>query len=150
MYWVAMRSIPALLLLAIGGCSSMAGLPAPEVGAQPDQAHLNAGLATAVSDSHFAKPIEVSDVFRAQPSSTQPWMVCIRSATSDEARHLTYSAFFGTSEGKDGQYIASRYSVFADNCEGQTYHPYVDAGSPSPARSPSPISEPKKHHRHSQ
>jgi hypothetical protein len=123
-------------------------LPAPEVGAQPDQAHLTAGLTRAISVSHFAKPIEVTDLFRAPPSSTPPWMVCIRSAAPDQDKHLTYSAFFGNSEGRDGVYLTSRYSVFSDNYETQIYHPYVETVSPAP--SPPPTPEPKKHHRHYQ
>jgi hypothetical protein len=119
-------------------------LPPPEVGAQPDQVQLKMGLAKAISDSHFAKPIEVSDVFRTPPSSTPPWMVCIKSTSSEADRHLGYSAFFGTSEGKEGTYLSSRYSVFSDNCEAQIYHSYVDT-----APSPSPTPEPKKHRRHS-
>ena len=107
------------------------------------------GLRAAIADSHFAKPVEVTDVISAPASSTQPWMVCIRSATSDEARRVTYAAFFGKDvSGKYGQYSRSRYSVFADNCDTQTYHPFVDAPPPSP--SPSPTPEPKKHHKHRQ
>jgi len=122
-------------------------LPSPDVGPMPDQTALAQGIA----ESRLAKPVEVTDVIRAPPSSMDPWMVCIRSATSDEARGLTYSAFFGKdANGKDGKYIRSRYSTFADNCATQTYHPYVDTGPPSPSPSPSPTPEPKKHHRHQQ
>jgi hypothetical protein len=129
----------------------MADAPQLEIGPQPDQARLTAGLSRAIADSNFAKPIEVTDLIRAPSSSTPPWMVCIRNTISDEAKHLTYSAFFGKdSVGKDGQYVASRYSVFADNCEAQSYHPYVDTLTPAPAPSPSPAPEPKKHHRHDQ
>jgi hypothetical protein len=128
----------------------MGDLPPAEVGSQPDEAQLSAGIAAGIKDSHFAPPIEVSDVVRARPSSTPPWMVCIRSGTSDEARRLTYAAFFGKdSSGKDGQYLASHYSAYADNCATQAYHLYVEP-VPSPSPSPSPVVEPKKHHRHQQ
>ena len=64
-------------------------------------------------------------------------MVCIRSASSDETRRLTYSVFFGTNPGSGltGQYVKSRYSVFADKCDAQAYHPYVApvASSASPS-----------------
>jgi hypothetical protein len=123
------------------------GLPPPEVGPMPDQA----AIAQAVAESRFAKPVEITDVIRAPSSSMDPWIVCIRSATSDEARRLTYTAFFGKDAyGKDGKYVRSRYSVFADNCATQDYHPFVAPITPSASPSPSPTPEPKKHHKHQQ
>jgi hypothetical protein len=144
-----MRRVPTILLcLLAGGCST---LPPPEVETPPDEAQLEAGLNQAIAESHFAKPVEVTDVINAPASSTQPWMVCIRSASSDEARRPTYAAFFGKDgNGKYGQYARSRYSVFAENCETQTYHPFADTGATSPAPPPSPTPEPKKHRRHQQ
>jgi hypothetical protein len=121
-----MRSIPAFLpCLVIGGYSSMGDLPSPHDQAPPNDTQLKAGIAVGISESHFAAPIEeVSDAIRAQASSTQPRMVCIRSGTSDEARRHTYSAFFGKdSAGTNSQYIKSRYSVILDHCALQAYHP---------------------------
>jgi len=138
------RVAPILLCLLAAGCSS---LPPPEIETPPEDAQLKTGLTQAVVDSHFAKPVEVTDVIRAPASSTQPWMVCIRSASSDEARRVTYAAFFGKDgSGKYGQYARSRYATFAENCDTQTYHPFIDTPPPSP--SPSPTPEPKKHRRH--
>ena len=147
-----MRSVPAFLLcLVIGGCSPMGDLSPPQDQAPPNDTQLKAGIAVGISESHFAAPIEVSDAIRAQASSTQPWMVCIRSGTSDKARRHTYSAFFGKdSAGTDGQYIKSRYSVILDHCALQAYHPYTAAVAPAPTPSPSPVNEPKKHYRHQQ
>jgi len=140
-----MRRVPTILFsLLLGACSS---LPPPDNEPPPDETQLKAGLASAISDSHFAKPVEVSDVINAPVSSTQPWMVCIRSAASSDARRATYAAFFGKDgNGKYGQYARSRYSVFADSCDAQSYHPYLDTPAPSPAPSPTPA--PKKHRRH--
>jgi hypothetical protein len=144
-----MRRIPTILFcLLAGACST---LPAPEVEPPPDETQLKVGVNQAIAESHFAKPVEVSDVINAPASSTQPWMVCIRSANSDDARRPTYAAFFGKdANGKYGQYTRSRYSVFAENCETQAYHPFADTGATSPAPSPSPTPEPKKHRRHQQ
>jgi hypothetical protein len=61
------------------------------------------GLTQAISDSHFQPPIEVTDPIGAPVNSTSPWMVCIRSAQSEETRRITYTAFF-----KDG-YTGSHY-----------------------------------------
>lgn len=144
-----MRIVPTLLLcLLTAACAGM-DLPPPDVGPPPDEVALKAGLTQAISESHLAKPVEVTDAIRAPASSTQGWMVCIRSAISVEARDLTYSAFFGKdANGKDGQYTRSRYSVFADNCETQAYHPYADTVTPAPVASL--MAEPKKYHRRHQ
>ena len=113
-----------LSCLLAGACSSISDLPPPEVGQPPDQDMLAAGIRQGINDSHFPKPVEVTGLFRAPPGSADPWMLCIRSAASDEARRMTYSVFYGKNfnTGKDGQYMRSRYSVYADNCASQTYH----------------------------
>jgi len=144
-----MRRVPTILLFLLAGACST--LPPPEVEPPPDETQLKAGVNQAVTESHFARPVEVTDVINAPASSTQPWMVCIRSASSGDGRSPTYAAFFGKdSSGKSGQYMRSRYSVFAENCETRAYHPFADTATPaaSPARSPTP--ERKKHRGHNQ
>jgi hypothetical protein len=142
-------ALTILLCLTAAACSS---LPPPDAEPPPNEAQLKAGINQAVSDSHFAKPLEVTDLINAPASSTQPWMVCIRSTIADEAgRRLTYAVFFGRDgNGKFGQYNRSRYSTSAENCETQDYRPFIDTGPPGPVPSPSPSPEPKKHHRHRQ
>jgi hypothetical protein len=116
--------IPFLCLFA-GACSFMSDTPALEVGPQPDQVQLNVGIASGITDSHFAQPIEVTDLIRAPPNSTEPWMVCIRSTASDQAKRLTYSVFYGINFlGNKGQYVKSRQSSDVDNCSTQEYHSY--------------------------
>jgi hypothetical protein len=121
-----MRTVLILIFcLLVGACSFMSDVPPLEIGPQPEQEQLKAGIVAGISDSHFAKPIEVTDLFRAPAIMTEQWMVCVRSATSDEARHQTYSVFYGKNgAGKDGQYVKSRYSSLNDNCAAQEYHSY--------------------------
>jgi hypothetical protein len=139
------RGVLLLLCLGLGGCSSISESAAPEIPSPPDQANLLIGTRTAVTDSHFAPPIEVSDLLKAPPISSIPWMVCIRSAQSDETRRIMYSAFF-----KD-KYVQSRYTVSNDGCSEQRFHPFVvpaNAPALSPVAAPAPnVSAPKKHRR---
>jgi hypothetical protein len=138
-----------LVCLVAGACSLVSDLPPLEVQPQPAEAQLQSGLEASVKDSHFAQPIEVTDLLRSPVSYMEPWMVCIRGASSDQARRPIYATFYGTNaNGVAGQYVKSRYSVIADNCEAQTYHPYLAPAVPSPSPSPSPVAEPKTHHKH--
>jgi len=82
-----MRSTVMLwICLGLGACSSIAETAEPP---PPDGEKLLAGLTQAISDSHFQPPIEVADPIRAQVISSSPWMVCIRSAQSEETRRIT-------------------------------------------------------------
>ena len=143
--------VPLICLLA-GACSSISDRPALEVGQQPDQVELERGVGAGIKDSHFEKPIEVTDLVRAPSSSANPWMVCIRGAGSDEARRLTYSVFYGRNypREKDGQYMLSRYSVYNDGCASQTYHSYREP-PPAPSANSQSVSTPdaEKRKRHS-
>jgi hypothetical protein len=157
MLQLGMRSLLILpLCFLAGACSVLSDLPPPEVGPQPDDLEVNVAIGKRLSEYHLAPPVETTDVFRAPPNSLAPWMVCIRSGSSDEARRLMISIFFGRNytQEKDGQYLSSRYSTIAENCHPQAYHPYVAIAVPSPSLSPSPspgpTSEPQKHRKHQQ
>jgi hypothetical protein len=120
-----MRTVSILFLcLLAGACSSISDVPSPEARPQPNEVQLKAGIVVGITDSHFSKPIEVTNLFRAPPNSIDPWMVCIRSSASDEAKRQTYSVFYGVyvGNGKDGQYTRSRFSSITDNCSAQEYH----------------------------
>ena len=71
-----------------GNCNARGHLP---IGLGPrgsfttaGAANLFGGTVAAISNSHFAPPIEVTDLFRAPVNSSSSWMVCIRSAQSSE------------------------------------------------------------------
>src|SRR5436190_4295589 len=78
------------------------------------------GLKKAVSEAHLAEPVEVSDPIAANPISSSPWLICLRSGKSEESKRLTYSAFFK----KD--YVSSQASALVDRCGEQVYHPLKD------------------------
>jgi hypothetical protein len=121
----AMRTVLIVSLgLLVGACSSISDVVPLEARPQPNADQVSNGIASGTVESHFAKPVEVTDLLRAPPNSVDPWIVCIRSSASDEARRSTYSVFIGVnpSDGKDGQYTRSRYSSITDNCTAQKYH----------------------------
>jgi hypothetical protein len=138
------RKVLLLLWLGLEGCSSISESAALEIPSPPDEKDLLSGTRTAVTDSHFAPPIEVTGLFKAPSISSSPWMVCIRSAKSDETRRITYSAFFKE------KYVLSRYSVHNDGCSEQQFHPFVipaNASAPAPSPVAAPPPPPKKHRR---
>jgi hypothetical protein len=140
----------SLLCVVVGACSSILDSPPPlEVGPQPDQTQIAAGVASAINDSHFVPPLEITDLLRSPSNYAEQWMICFRSVSPDP-RHLTYTVLYGTNPytGLAGQFVKSRYSLLNDNCEAQTYHPYVAPGTPAASPSPSPTPEAKMQHRH--
>lgn len=125
------RWFGVFLSIALAGCSSVSETAPTEVEPAPLGEGLLTGMNRGIADSHFAPPIEVTDPVRAPAISSFPWMVCIRSATSDEAKRQTYSAFFAK-----GAYVSSRYSVYSDNCNEQQFHPLPPPSPPPKAPPP--------------
>ena len=114
------------LSLGLGACSSISEpTAAPEIGAPPDAEKLLTGIKQGIADSHFDPPIEVTDPTSARPNSSSPWLVCIRSAKTEESKRITYSAFF-----KDA-YTNSRYSTIYDGCAAQAYHSFKEQPVPN-------------------
>jgi len=101
----------------------------------PDSEKLLKGIKQGIADSHFETPIEVTDPIKASPISSSPWLVCIRSAKTEESKRISYSAFF-----KDA-YTNSRYSVVNDGCTAETYHPFKE--QPIPDATPKKSTGPK-------
>jgi hypothetical protein len=79
----------------------------------------------AAAEAKLAEPIEVSEPIRTNPISTPPWIICLRSGTSEESKRRTYSAFFNK------VYVSSKWSVIMDHCEEQVFHPLKDYYQPS-------------------
>jgi len=126
-----MRHLVLLLMsLSLGASWSVAETAAPEALPSPDTQELVRGIKEGINDSHFQPPIEVTDLLKAPSYTVNSWMVCIRSAQSDESKRITYSAFF-----KD-KYVQSRYSVIADDCNQQQFHLFVE---PTPIPPPSKV-----------
>jgi hypothetical protein len=112
-----------LLCFLLASCSSAVADPAADVPAAPGLSTVAVDLKKAAAEAHLAEPVEVSDPIRANPISSSPWLICLRSGKSEESKRLTYSAFFKE------KYISSRYSVIVDHCEEQVFHPLVSPGS---------------------
>ena len=110
------RAQTALLLLCVllAGCSSVENFP-EKLPPAPDLSAVAALLKSVAAGAHLAEPVEISDPVRAPPISLSPWMICLRSAQSEDSKRLTYSAFF------TDKYVSSRYSAIVDHCEEQVY-----------------------------
>jgi hypothetical protein len=78
-------------------------------------------LKKAAGTEQMADPLEVAGPIAANPISSAPWIICLRSVASERARRLVYSVFF-----KGGKYDSVRLSVIVDGCEAQTFTPLSD------------------------
>jgi len=112
-----MRLLAVSLCFVLAACSSVSESIPQEVAPPPDAATALRGLKAAASEAKLEAPVEVSEPIRANPVSSSPWLICLRSGKSEQSKRLTYSAFFK----KD--YVSSRWSATVDNCSEQVYHP---------------------------
>jgi hypothetical protein len=112
-----------LLCFLLASCSSVVADPAENLPAAPYLSAVAVDLKKVAAEAHLAEPVEVSEPIRANPISSSPWLICLRSGKSEESKRLAYSAFFTT------KYVSSRYSVIVDHCEEQVFHPLASPGS---------------------
>jgi hypothetical protein len=110
-----------LLCFLLAGCSSVVESFPENLPAAPSLSAVAATLKTVAAQAHLAEPVEVSDPIRANPISSSPWLICLRSGQSEESKRLTYSAFF------TDKLVSSQYSAIVDNCGEQVYHPLTDS-----------------------
>jgi hypothetical protein len=106
-----------LLCFLLVGCSSVESFP-ERVPAPLYLSTIGPELKKVIAEAKLAEPVEVSDPVRANPISISPWLICLRSAKSEESKRQTYSAFFTY------KLVSSRYSAIVDNCGEQVYHPF--------------------------
>src|SRR5712672_3442730 len=110
-----------LLCFLLASCSSVVAAPDENLPAAPYLSAVAVDLKKVAAEAHLAEPVEVSEPIRANPISSSPWLICLRSGKSEESKRLTYSAFF------TDKYVSSRYSAIIDHCEEQVYHPLTDS-----------------------
>ena len=106
--------LPLCFLLA--ACSSLTeDVPAATIN-PPDPSKVTASLRAVAVQAKLAEPVEISGPVAANPISAVPWIICLRSGTTEESKRHTYSAFF-----KNDEYVSSRMSVVVDHCETQAF-----------------------------
>jgi hypothetical protein len=121
-----MRLLKLLPCLVLGACSSFLddipekADPAPFISTSVDD------LRKAADQEKLAKPLEVAGPIAANSISVAPWIICLRSAATEQTQKRVYSAFF-----KDGKFTTIRESVFVDHCEAQNFMPLPEAPAPA-------------------
>ena len=73
-------------------------------------------LKKAASEAKMAEPLEVAGPLEANPISSAPWIICLRSGATERSRRLVYSVFF-----KGGKYVLIRLSSIVDRCDAQVF-----------------------------
>jgi hypothetical protein len=82
----------------------------------PDPSKVTATLRAISVQAKLAEPVEISGPVAANPISSTPWIICLRSGATEESKRHTYSAFF-----KNDEYVSSRMSAILDHCETQVF-----------------------------
>ena len=104
-----------VICLGLTGCSSIETAPL-DPGPPPDFLKVKPTLIHVASEYRIVEGLEFSGPIRANISSSIPWIMCLRSASTPRK---TYAAFF-----KGDEYIRSRMSVIEDRCDSETYRPF--------------------------
>jgi hypothetical protein len=110
-------SILSFCLVLVACSSHHEDLPTAVIN-PPDPSKVTAVLRTVAAAAKIQEPLEVSAPIPANPTSSIPWMICLRSGATEESKRHTYSAFF-----KNNDYVSSRWSVIVDHCETQVFSP---------------------------
>ena len=113
----AMRWPTMLLCLAQAGCALSDAIPEASPGA-PDAAALARIVDQVSRESKLPPPIEVSPLRAAHPVSPAPWVFCLKSSAPDHVR--PYAVFM-----KNNDLVTARLGVLIDNCDNETYQPFV-------------------------
>jgi hypothetical protein len=121
-----MRVLKLLPCLALGACSSFLD----DLPQTPDPAPFIStsavDLRKAADQEKLAKPLEVAGPIAANSISVAPWIICLRSAATEQAQKRVYSVFF-----KDGKFSSVRESVIVDHCEAQNFSPLPEESAPA-------------------
>jgi hypothetical protein len=110
-------SILTLCLVLVACSSHREDLPTAVIN-PPDPSKVTASLRSVAAQAKIEEPLEVSAPIQANPTSSIPWMICLRSGATEESKRHTYAAFF-----KNNDYVSSRWSVIIDHCETQVFSP---------------------------
>jgi hypothetical protein len=113
-----MRWPAALSCLALTACSAILDEIPQKVDPPPYVATSIEVLKKVAAEQKLADPLEVAGPIAANPVSSAPWIICLRSTASDESRRRVYSVFF-----KGDKYDSVRLSAIVDGCEAQTFLP---------------------------
>ena len=113
-----MRLLAVLSCLVFAGCSSIIEDLPQKTDSAPYVATSAHELKKAAAESKIDDPLEVAGPIAANPISSAPWIICLRSGASEQSRRLVYSVFF-----KDGKRDSIRLSSIVDRCEAQAFLP---------------------------
>jgi hypothetical protein len=110
-------SILPLCFLLVACSSHPEDLPTAVIN-PPDPSKVTASLRGVAAQAKLEEPLEVSAPIPANPGSSIPWIICLRSGATEESKRHTYAAFF-----KNNDYVSSRWSVIVEHCETQLFSP---------------------------
>ncbi len=113
-----MRLLILLPCLVLGACSSFLDDVPPAPDPAPFVSNSTEDLKKAAAQEKLNEPLEVAGPIAANSMSVAPWIICLRSSTTEQSRQRVYSVFF-----RNGKFDSIRPSVIVDRCEAQNFSP---------------------------
>jgi hypothetical protein len=113
-----MRPLALLPCLALAACSSIIEEIPQKTDSAPFVSTSIQELKKAAEESKIRGPLEIAGPIPANPISSAPWIICLRSGASEQSRRLVYSVFF-----RDGKRVSMQLSSIVDRCEAQVFTP---------------------------
>jgi hypothetical protein len=111
-----LSALPTFFLLA--ACASAPADFAQTGAPDPSNPGVIAALKVVAAQAKLQAPWEKSPPIEAAPVSSVHWLICVRSAATDEAKRHTVSAFF-----KGNDFVSSRLSAIIEHCAAQEFTP---------------------------
>jgi|APCry1669193181_1035450.scaffolds.fasta_scaffold128886_2 hypothetical protein len=109
-----MKLIAVALATLVAACSPEMVRSVPDAPIPLQQVAVLRQVATAAK---LAEPVEYSNPITAPDISKYPWIICLRSAATEQTKSLTYSIFYGTA------FSDWRLSSVNEGCASATYLP---------------------------
>jgi hypothetical protein len=106
-----------LLCIGLAGCSTALDAPLDD-GEPPVISAVVSDIKKTAAEAKLDNPLAVAGPIHANPISSVPWIICLRSQAPGPSPSRTYALFF-----KDSKLVSYRMTAIVDHCESQTFAP---------------------------
>ena len=113
-----MRFLGLFLCFGLAACATEVDSLVTANTDPPDPVKVVDSLKSAAAEAKLQEPLEVTAPIKAPAVSSVPWIICLRSAATEESKRVTYSVFF-----KNNDRQSFRLSAIIEGCGAQPFSP---------------------------